>query len=73
MLLFGYRAQSTYHGIFMSLPQLGLLTAAPIANAVYDHAGSYSPVLLISTGLSVSAVILYLITYALAAKSRKSM
>lgn len=71
--LFGYRAQSTYHGIFMSLPQLGLLTAAPIANAVYDHAGSYSPVLLISTGLSVSAVILYLITYALAAKSRKSM
>ena len=27
----------------------------------------------ISTGLSVSAVILYLITYALAAKSRKSM
>lgn len=70
--LFGYRAQSSYHGIFMALPQLGLLIAAPIANAVYDSAGSYSPVLLISTGLSAASVALYAVTYALASKSRKS-
>ena len=55
----------------MAIPQLGLLIAAPIANAVYDSAGSYSPVLLISTGLSASAVILYAVTYLLANKSRK--
>lgn len=71
--LFGYRAQSAYHGIFMAIPQLGLLIAAPIANAVYDSTGSYSPVLLISTGLSASAVILYAVTYLLANKSRKEM
>lgn len=69
--LFGYRAQSAYHGIFMAIPQLGLLIAAPIANAVYDSTGSYSPVLLISTGLSASAVILYAVTYLLTNKSRK--
>ena len=70
--LFGYRAQSTYHGIFMAIPQLGLLIAAPIANAVYDSAGSYSPVLLISTGFSVAAVVLYILVYVLAARRRKS-
>ena len=70
--LFGYRAQSTYHGIFMSIPQLGLLTAAPIANTVYDATGSYSPVLLVSTGFSVAAVVLYILVYVLAARRRKS-
>ena len=70
--LFGYRAQSTYHGIFMSIPQLGLLTAAPIANTVFDTTGSYNPVLLISAGLSASAVILFAVTYVFAARSRKS-
>ena len=70
--LFGYRAQSTYHGIFMSIPQLGLLTAAPIANTVYDATGSYSPVLLVSTGFSVVAVVLYILVYVLAARRRKS-
>lgn len=70
--LFGYRAQSTYHGIFMSIPQLGLLTAAPIANTVYDATGSYSPVLLVSTGFSVAAVVLYTLVYVLAARRRKS-
>lgn len=70
--LFGYKAQSTYHGIFMALPQLGLLIAAPIANSVYDSAGSYSPVLLISTGLSAAAVVLYAVTYVLADRARKN-
>lgn len=70
--LFGYRAQSSYHGIFMSIPQLGLLTAAPIANTVYDATGSYSPVLLVSTGFSVAAVVLYIVVYVLAARRRKS-
>ena len=70
--LFGYRAHSTYHGIFMSIPQLGLLTAAPIANTVYDATGSYSPVLLVSTGFSVAAVVLYILVYVLAARRRKS-
>ena len=69
--LFGYKAQSSYHGIFMSLPQLGLLTAAPIANAVYDATGSYSPVLLISVGMSAASIVFYVITVLMAKRKRK--
>ena len=69
--LFGYRAQSSYHGIFMSLPQLGLLTAAPIANAVYDYAGSYSPVLLISAGMSAVSIAFFVVTVLIAHRNRK--
>ena len=71
--LFGYKAQSSYHGIFMSLPQLGLLIAAPVSNLVYDHAGSYSPVLMIAAGLSITAAVLYVVTCIMASHRRKTM
>ena len=70
--LFGYKAHSTYHGIFMSIPQLGLLIAAPIANSVYDAAGSYSPVLLIAAGMSAASTIFFIITIIAAKRNRKT-
>ena len=48
-----------------------LLTAAPIANAVYDYAGSYSPVLMISAGMSAVSIVFYIITVLIAHRKRK--
>ena len=63
--LFGYRSHSMYLGIFMSIPQLALLIAAPVSNAVFDATGSYSPALLTAAGLAGGATILLAITFLL--------
>lgn len=68
--LFGYQAQGHYHGIFMAAPLLALLIASPIANAVYDHTRSYSPVLLISAGLCIASAVLFAITYILSLRDK---
>lgn len=68
--LFGYRSHSTTLGIFMAMPMLGSLIANPVANAVYDLVGSYSPVFQFASILSVVVIGLYILLYILSTKTR---
>ena len=69
--LLGYRAQSTYHGIFMSMPTLGILIASPVSNAVFDRAGSYTPALQFAAVLAAASTVLLAINGILANRKRK--
>ena len=68
--LFGYRSHSASLGIFMAMPMLGSLIANPVANAVYDRVGSYSPVFYFASILSIVVIGLYTLLYVLASKAR---
>ena len=68
--LFGYRSHSASLGIFMAMPMLGSLIANPVANAVYDRVGSYSPVFYFASILSIVVIGLYALLYVLASKAR---
>ena len=68
--LFGYRAQGTHHGIFMSIPQLALLIAAPVSNTIFDLMGSYKPALIIASGLALVSTVLFVITSIISKRAR---
>lgn len=67
----GYRAQHSYHGIFMSAPLLGLLIASPVASAVFDQTGSYVPILAVSSVLAGVGTVLFVVLFFLT-KARKA-
>ena len=54
----------------MAMPMLGSLIANPVANAVYDRVGSYSPVFYFASILSIFVIGLYALLYVLASKAR---
>lgn len=68
--LFGYRSHNLSLGIFIAVPVLGNLVSTPIANAVYDRIGSYSPVFQFAAVLSAVVIGLYALLYVLVAKAR---
>lgn len=68
--LFGYRSHSISLGIFLALPTLGSLISTPVANAVYDRVGSYTPVFRFAAILSAVVIGLYVLLYVLADKAR---
>lgn len=61
--LFGYRSHGASLALFMAMPTLGLLVASPIANAVFDSVGSYSPIMLISAGVGGTAMLLMFVLF----------
>ena len=60
--LFGYKAHSMYLGIFMSIPQLALLIAAPASNTVFDLTGTYTPALITAAILAAMSTVLFMVT-----------
>lgn len=71
--LFGFQAQGSYTGIFISMVSASAVLANPIANAIYDRIGSYSPVFLVAAVLMVVMLGMYLLMYHLADKDRKAL
>lgn len=69
--LFGYRSHDATLGIFLALPNLGSLIIVPVANAVYDRIGSYTPVFQFATVLSVIVLGMLLLLYALTQRDQK--
>ena len=67
----GYRAQNNYHGLYMSMPLLGLLIASPVASAVFDSTGSYTPALMLAAALSAVGTVLIAVTALLSRRNKK--
>lgn len=61
--LFGYRSHGASLALFMAMPTLSLLVASPIANAVFDSVGSYSPIMLISAGVGGATMLLMFVLF----------
>lgn len=70
--LFGYQAQGSYTGIFISMVSASTILANPIANIVYDHSGTYSTLFLIAAATMAAMFGMYLLMYRLADRDRKS-
>ena len=70
--LFGYQAQGSYTGIFISMVSASAIIANPVANVVYDRTGTYSKLFLIAAVLMVVMLGMYLLMYRLADRDRKS-
>ena len=73
MDLFGYQAQSQYIGTIMAMTSAGNIISAPLANAVRDVTGSYTPAF---WGVAIGAVALigvYLVLFAMTDRDRKNM
>ena len=70
--LFGYQAQGSYTGIFISMVSASTIIANPIANIVYDHSGTYSTLFLIAAATMAAMFGMYLLMYRLADRDRKS-
>ncbi len=70
---FGYRAHSMYLGIFMSIPQLALLIAAPASNTIFDTTGSYTLALQIAAALAAAGTVLLIVTSILSHHAKKQM
>lgn len=70
--LFGYQAQGSYIGIFISMVSASTILANLIANIVYDCTGTYRDLLLFSAGLMVVMMGMYLMMYRLADNDRKN-
>lgn len=71
--LFGYSSHDATLGIFISMPNLGCLLAVPLANAIYDRAGSYTPVMYFAAVLSLVVLGLYILLYYLAKRAQKDL
>lgn len=71
--LFGYQAQDSYTGIFISMVSASAIIANPIANIVYDRVGTYQYLFLLAAGLLVLMLGIYLLMYRLADKDRQAM
>ena len=71
--LFGYRAQISYVGIFFAMVSAAGIVTAPITNFIYDRIGSYSPVFLTASAISVFLMILYPIMYKMSDASRNKL
>lgn len=70
--LFGYQAQGSYTGIFISMVSASAILANPIANIVYDYSGTYSTLFLIAAAAMAAMFGMYLLMYRLAERDRKS-
>ena len=70
--LYGYRSHGASLAIFMAMPTLGLLIASPTANGVFDAVGSYSPIMLISAGISAAALLLLFVLFFLSKRLEKA-
>ncbi len=70
--LFGYQAQGSYTGIFISMVSASTILANPIANVIYDYAGTYRYLFLAAAGLMVVLMGMYLMMYRLADNDRKN-
>jgi len=71
--LFGYQAQGSYTGIFISMVSASAILANPIANIIYDHSGTYSTLFLIAAVVMAGLLGMYLLMYHLADKDRKKL
>lgn len=69
--LFGYRAQTSFVGIFVSMSSLAGMAAGPIVNTVYDRLGTYNPVFRIAAVVVAVLIGLYLLMYWLADRDKK--
>ena len=70
--LFGYQAQGSYTGIFISMVSASAIIANPVANVVYDRTGTYSKLYLIAAAAMAAMFVMYLLMYRLADRDRKS-
>lgn len=66
--LFGYRAQTQYTGVFLSVTYIATTSASLITNGIYDAVGSYRPAFYLAAGLCAAALVLFPILYRLAQK-----
>ena len=69
--LFGYRGQNRYIGVIMAMVSASSVLASPIANAVYDFSGSYTPIFWVSVGLELSLIAVYGILFRLAKREKR--
>jgi len=69
--LFGYRGQNRYIGVIMAMVSASSVLASPIANAVYDLSGSYTPIFWVSVGLEISLIAIYSVLFLLARREKR--
>ena len=69
--LFGYQAQNQFVGVVMSMTSAASIVSGPVANFIRDCTGSYIPVFITSIVISLSLVVVYLVMYAIADRTKK--
>ena len=70
--LFGIRSQHQYVGTVVAMATAGNIFSGMLANAVYDHLGSYRPVFWASVILSLAMIPIYGIVFAAAKRDKKA-
>lgn len=68
--LFGYRGQNRYIGVIMAMVSSASVLASPVANAVCDMTGSYTPIFWVSVGLEISLIAIYSVLFLLARREK---
>jgi len=71
MSLFGYRAQTSYVGVFISMSCLAGMASGPVVNSAFDRLGSYIPTFWVAAAGIVLLMGLFLVMYALADRDKK--
>ena len=66
--LFGYRAQTQYTGILLSVTYVATTLSSLITNGIYDAVGSYRPAFYLAAGLGAGVLVLYPVLYGLSRK-----
>ena len=69
--LFGYRAQTQYTGVFLSMIYVGSTVSSLLTNAIYDAMGSYKPAFYLALGLCGATLVLYPVLYHLTKREMK--
>lgn len=71
--LFGYRAQNSFIGIVVAVISASTVLASPVANAVYDISGSYTPVFWVSVGLEACLIGVYSLLFFLSKQEKEKL
>ena len=69
--LFGYCAQTQYIGTVVAMVSMASVVSNPLANGVYDLAGSYTPIFWFAAGLSAVMLGVYGLLFALVKRDKK--
>ncbi len=69
--LFGYKAQSQYTGMFISVIFAASFLSSPVSNLIHDSLGSYRPAYYLSAILLAVDIVLYMILNQVAKRDNK--
>ncbi len=71
--LFGRKSYAKFLGVFVSVNTAGYAVGVPLANLCYDFLGSYSPVLLVLSGIMAAVTVSYLFVFRASDKQKKAI